>query len=90
MIEGQRIIVSTSPTVLTIADDVYGHSLLVQNPIENLPTVYIGGPSVSSTEYGHAIASGSDLSLDLEVGEVVYACVATGTLTVNVLRRGRP
>lgn len=51
-------------------------------------TVYVGGPGVTTTEYGYALASGASLSLDLGLEDIPFAVVATGTATVRVLHLG--
>jgi hypothetical protein len=80
--------VGTTATVISTAvNDREGHSVLIQNPSAST-TVYIGGTGVTTTSYGVALAGGSDISIDLQQGEIVYGVVASSTQNLNVLRAG--
>ena len=88
-LQSAAVTVAATATVLsTAAGDREGHRVLILNPSGGV-TVYVGGADVS-TANGYPVASGGTLSLALEVGEIVYGIVATGTQAVNVLRSGRP
>jgi hypothetical protein len=78
---------TTATVISTAANDRDGHSVLVQNPSAST-TVYIGGAGVTTTSYGVALAGGSDMSIDLLQGEILYGVVASSTQNVNVLRAG--
>jgi len=47
-------------------------------------TVYIGGEDVDTTD-GFPIAAGASVSLDLIVGEAIWAVAASGTPNINML-----
>lgn len=82
------VTVGTTATVIsTAANDRDGHSVLVQNPSAST-VVYIGGAGVTTSSYGVALAGGSDISIDLQQGEILYGVVASSTQAVNVLRAG--
>ena len=94
-INGLSITVGTSATLLSatggftdqITYNQNGQSLLVQNPSSSV-TVYLGGANVTSSVYGHALAPGTSMTVDLSSGEHLYAAVASGTQLVNVIRKG--
>lgn len=80
--------IGTSATTISSAvSDRDGHSVLIQNPSASV-TVYIGGDGVTTSSYGVALAGGSDISVDLLQGEILYGVVASSTQSVNVLRAG--
>jgi hypothetical protein len=86
----ERISVGTAAT--KISSDFAGkdgQTLLIQNPSASV-VVYLGGEGVTTTSYGYALGgvTVSDMSIDLQNGETLFAVVASSTLTVNVLRQG--
>lgn len=82
------VTVGTTATVISsAANDRDGHSVLIQNPSAST-TVFIGGAGVTTASFGVALAGGSDMSIDLLQGEVVFGIVASSTQVVNVLRAG--
>jgi len=92
-INGLRITVGTSATPLTptlfvdpIKSNQAGISILVQNT--SSVTVFLGGADVTTTVYGFALAANQSIAIDLQSDELLYATVASGTQTVNVLRQG--
>jgi len=75
----ERVSVGTTATLLSsqyAGKD--GQTVSVQNPSTTV-TVYIGGAGVTTTSYGYALETSSDMS---------YGVVASSTLTVNILRQG--
>jgi hypothetical protein len=65
-----------------------GQSLVVQNPIDGI-NVYIGGEGLTASSYGFLLNPNSDISIDLQNGESIYAIVgAEASQVVNVLRQG--
>ena len=65
-----------------------GQSLVVQNPFNGI-NVYIGGEGVTSASYGFLLNPNSDISIDLQNGEQIYAIVdVEASQVVNVLRQG--
>lgn len=88
-IDHERVSVGTSATTLgNAARDRDGFTVNVQNPTGSGATVYLGGSDVSTSDYGYSLAAGSEVAVDLLQGEALYGIVASGTLTVNVLRIG--
>lgn len=92
-INGLRVTVGTTATLLTpttfadaIKSNQQGISLLVQNPTTT--TIFLGGLDVTTTTYGFALAANQSIAVDLSADELLYAVVASGTQTVNVLRQG--
>ena len=84
----ERVSVGTTATLLSseyAGKD--GQTVSVQNPSSSV-TVYIGGAGVTTTSYGYALGTSSDMSVELQTGETLYGVVASSTLTVNVLRQG--
>ena len=84
----ERVSVGTTATQLSSNySGKDGQTVSVQNPSASV-TVYLGGEGVTTTSYGFALGVLSDMSIDLQDGEKLYAVVASSTLTVNVLRQG--
>ena len=84
----ERVSVGTTATLLSseyAGKD--GQTVSVQNPSASV-VVYIGGAGVTTTSYGYALGTSSDMSVELQTGETLYGVVASSTLTVNVLRQG--
>jgi hypothetical protein len=87
-----------TPTVGTTATDItsevrdalgyedVARSMSIQN--ESGVTVYVGGPGVTSTDYGYAIPAGGEVAFDLRRSDVLFAAVAVGTAQVRVLHTG--
>ena len=85
----ERVSVGTTATVLGNADrDRDGFTVNVQNPTGSGSTVFIGGSGVTTSSYGYSLAAGSELAVQLLKGEALYGVVASGSITVNVLRIG--
>jgi hypothetical protein len=87
-ISHSRISVGTSATKLTNDyDGRSGQTINVQNPADGV-SVYLGGADVTTTSYGYLLGPSTSFSVELQYGEKLYAVVASGTQTVNVLRQG--
>lgn len=86
MIRHRAVTVGTTATSLSpLVDDSSGIvSIAVQNPSGGV-TVYLGGPGVTSSDYGYALATGKEIALDVPADKPLYAAVATGTQAVTVL-----
>lgn len=84
----ERVSVGTTATQLSSNySGKDGQTVSVQNPSTTV-TVYLGGEGVTTSSYGYALGVVSDMSIDLQDGEKLYAVVASSTQTVNVLRQG--
>lgn len=84
----ERVSVGVTATVVGDAGrDRDGFTLIVQNPAGGA-SVFLGGPGVTTTDYGYEVVSGGDVGVELLQGEELYAVVASGTVTVNTLRVG--
>ncbi len=64
-----------------------GQTVLVQNPSGGT-TVFLGGAGVTSASYGYQLVGGSAFAIDLQVGESLFAVVASSTQSVSVIRQG--
>lgn len=93
------VTVAATPTQLNTSrtDAIGGSSLAVKVPTGGA-TVFVGGAAVTAAS-GWPIAAGESLFLDIDEraggasqgpspDEAVYAIVASGTQSVNVLARG--
>lgn len=49
---------------------------------------FIGGPGVTTTNYGFKVVADTPLALDLGPGDTLYGVCATGTVDVYTLRVG--
>ena len=87
-------VAATATDLVTAVADRTGHSdagrtsrtVLVQN--NSAVTVYLGGPGVTSTSYGYALAAGAEWAGELQPDDVLFGAVASGTAAVNVLHLG--
>lgn len=87
-VAGARVAAAATPTIIADATrDRDGVTVVVQNPSGG-SSVFLGGSTVSTTAYGHELAAGSTITVTLKRDETLYGVVATGTVTVNVLRLG--
>lgn len=81
------LVVGTTPTLVAnpglnlMAEDVRWVDVHNTSAV----TVYFGGPNVS-TATGRPVAANADWSATLAQGDVLYAVVAAGTATINLLR----
>jgi hypothetical protein len=83
-----RISVTTEATKLTNDfDGRDGQTINVQNPTGGVD-VYLGGAGVTTTDYGYLLKADTSFSIELQDDEKLYAVVASGTQTVNVIRQG--
>lgn len=83
-----RISVTTEATKLTNDfDGRDGQTINVQNPTGGVD-VYLGGAGVTTTDYGYLLKAETSFSIELQDDEKLYAVVASGTQTVNVIRQG--
>jgi hypothetical protein len=83
-----RVSVGTTATKLTSDyDGKDGQTINVQNPTSAVD-VYLGGEGVTTTNYGYLLKAETSFSVELQDDEKLYAVVATGTQTVNIIRQG--
>jgi hypothetical protein len=83
-----RVSVGTTATKLTSDfDGKDGQTINVQNPAGGVD-VYLGGDGVTTTSYGYLLKAETNFSVELQDDEKLYAVVATGTQTVNIIRQG--
>ena len=86
------VTVTTTPKdLLAGAPDISGYqdvarSVLLTN--EGDVTVFIGGPAVTSTNYGYTLPAAGVISFDLKNDDVPYGVVASGTAIVRALHAG--
>ena len=83
-----RVSVGTTATKLTSDfDGKDGQTINVQNPAGAVD-VYLGGEGVTTTSYGYLLKAETSFSVELQDDEKLYAVVASGTQTVNIIRQG--
>ena len=86
MLRTRNLTLSSSPTLLTITDEVENlNTVSIQNT-DASATVWLGGATVSQTAYGIKLAPGQIWSADLGAYDKLYA-VGTGTVAVLILER---
>lgn len=90
----QNVSVGTTATLLNgvETDSIRGQSLLIQNQ-STTASVFIGASNVTTSAYGFELKASTAtaltaIAIDLAAGESLYGIVASGTITVNVLRQG--
>jgi hypothetical protein len=62
-----------------------GMDITIQN-VHDAATVYIGGESVSSSNYGYRLLAGTAISFELPGRDALYAISSTNGSTVAVLK----
>jgi hypothetical protein len=86
MLRTRNLTLTSTPTLLTVSDDLETpNTISVQNTSESA-TLYLGGESVSSSSYGVRLLAGQIWSADLGAYDKLYA-VGTGTIAVLILER---
>lgn len=84
--------VTTTSTSLTasVSDalgyDTVARSVLLTNT--SAVDVFLGGEGVTTANCGYILTAGSEVSLDLTLGDSLYAVVASGTANVRALHTG--
>jgi hypothetical protein len=82
MLRTRNLTLSSTPTLLTIADEVDSpNTISIQNTDESA-VVYLGTENVSSSSYGVKLVAGQVWSADLGAYDKLYA---TGTAGIAVL-----
>jgi hypothetical protein len=61
-------------------------SIVVQN--NSTGDLFLGGPSVSSVAFGMKVPAGASAAFDLVYGDELYAAVAVGSASINVMHLG--
>jgi hypothetical protein len=86
MLRTRNLTLTSTAQELTIDDSIdTANTISVQNT-DASATIYIGGPSVTSSSYGIKLAAGQIWSADLAPNDQVYA-VGTSTVAVLILER---
>ena len=80
---------SSTPTLVSIPlanEALYEHkvALSVQN-LDSSIIIYLGGPAVSSSNFGYQLIPGADYAADLTPNDLLYAIAASGSPIVAVL-----
>lgn len=73
---------TVSTTAATLGRVTSNEALTVQN--NSAVTVYLGGPGVTTSAYGYALAPGGVIAVDLPASNVLYA-IAASSCVVGVL-----
>ena len=86
MLRTRNLTLTSTPTLLTLSDDLETpNTVSIQNTSDSA-TLYLGGTSVSSSSYGVRLLAGQIWSADLGAYDKLYA-VGTGTVAVLILER---
>jgi len=86
MLRTRNLTLTSTPTLLTLSDDLETpNTVSIQNTSDSA-TLYLGGSSVSSSLYGVRLLAGQIWSADLGAYDELYA-VGTGTVAVLILER---
>lgn len=86
MLRTRNLTLTSTPTLLTVSDDLETpNTVSIQNTSDSA-TLYLGGPSVSSSLYGVRLLAGQIWSADLGAYDQLYA-VGPGTVAVLILER---
>lgn len=87
MIVGYRIVVNTTPTLLNTVADTGGGGAGQTFNVRNVgsQSIYVGASNVATTT-GYEVPAGTNLSINLDGGEVLYG-IAAGATTVHVLQQ---
>lgn len=86
-VTGNIVSVGTTPTAIaTKTTGSVPRGFCVQNV--GTVDVFLGGADVSTSVYGHRLAPGGVITVDLDVNETLYGDVASGTCNVAVLAAG--
>jgi hypothetical protein len=86
MLRTRNLTLSSSPTLLTITDEVEKPNTVSIQNTDASATVWLGGATVSQTVFGIKLAPGQIWSADLGAYDKLYA-VGTGTIAVLILER---
>lgn len=84
---GAIVSVSTTATALAAEGSI---SARRSHAIQNVSSVdvFLGDAGVTTTAYGHKLAAGASLTIDLDRSEALYGIVASSTANVAVLSAG--
>lgn len=77
---------NASAVAISVTGNHMGRDITIQN-IDNSAHVYLGGPDVTTTNFGYRIAPDTAWSVELRKEEVIYA-VSSTTSSVAVLELG--
>lgn len=79
-----QVTVTTAATPLvTVRARRTVRRVLVNN--SSAAAIFLGGATVSATNFGYKLAPGASVALTLDERDVPYAAVATGTAVVSLL-----
>lgn len=76
---------STTATRLTPIGTHSGFDITLQN-VDDSAIVYLGGPNVTTSDYGYRLSAGSAWSIELPGKNALYAITDTNNSKVAVLR----
>lgn len=79
--------VAATATPLETPSTLWGSRVPVSVVFQNNSTaiMYLGGSSVTTSNYGYKLAVGGEVFIDLGPSDVMYAVVASGTAVLNAL-----
>jgi hypothetical protein len=76
---------TSTPTQLTIDDEVQSANTLVVQNINDSGFIYIGTTAVSSSNYGYKIYPGQGFTIELSAYTRVYAVSSNGSMSAAVM-----
>lgn len=86
-VSGALVSVGTTPTIVaSVPVGSRPNAFAIQNV--GTVDVFLGGPAVTTSVYGHRLAPGGTISVDLDNRETLFGVVASGTNSVAVLSAG--
>lgn len=86
MLRTRNLTLSSTPTLLTITDEIEKPNTISIQNTDASATVWLGGATVSQTSYGIKLAPGQMWSADLGAYDKLYA-IGTATIAVLILER---
>jgi hypothetical protein len=86
MLRTRNLTLSSTPTLLTIADAVDSSNTISIQNTDSSASLYLGGEDVTSSSYGIKLVAGQMWSADLGPYDKIYA-VGSGTVAVLILER---
>lgn len=86
-IHGIKTLSTSQATRLSPAGTHSGTDITIQN-LHHEAYVYIGGPTVTSSDYGFRLTPGSAISFELPPKDSIYAVTDTNSSTVAVFMTG--
>lgn len=85
---GSPVSVGTTPTALFAAPD--GRRTFTIQNLDSSKSIYLGTISVTTSAYAYRLDPGASFVIEVDVGDVLFGCVASTTASAAVLGVGNP